>query len=85
MAWVSLSAAEFKPIRNAVPYAAPLKRAQDLDAAYLLSKLTAGQIQQILNTEVGGMNGITAGLYADTCGPRQSRVCSQTHSSQEQL
>ena len=49
LAWVSLPAAEFKPIRNTVPYAAPplplsgvrltggpLKHAQDLDAAYLL-------------------------------------------------
>src|ERR1017187_6657365 len=50
LAWVSLPAAEFKPIRNAVPYAAsplplsdvrltggPLKHAQDLDAKYLLA------------------------------------------------
>jgi DUF1680 family protein len=50
LAWVSLPAAEFQPIRNVVPYAAPplplsdvrltggpLKNAQDLDAKYLLA------------------------------------------------
>jgi DUF1680 family protein len=49
LAWVSLPAAEFQPIKNVVPYAAPplplsdvrltggpLKNAQDLDAKYLL-------------------------------------------------
>jgi len=50
LAWVSLPAAEFQPIKNVVPYAArplplsdvrltggPLKHAQDLDAKYLLA------------------------------------------------
>jgi len=50
LTWASLPAAEFQPIRNAVPYAAaplalsdvrltggPLKNAQDLDAKYLLA------------------------------------------------
>jgi DUF1680 family protein len=50
LAWMSLPAAEFQPIKNVVPYAAPplplsdvrltggpLKNAQDLDAKYLLA------------------------------------------------
>jgi DUF1680 family protein len=36
----------------------------------ILSNLTADQIQQMLNTEFGGMNEVMADLYADTGDPR---------------